>query len=427
MEVRFYEKVADELLDFAVIVAKARGKWVFCKHRERDTYEVPGGHREPGESIWECACRELYEETGAVSYHMEPVSVYSVTDGPAGAGETFGMLYYAEIVSFEEELHSEIEKIILTEQMVEAWTYPQIQPLLMQQVQKQVKKLEFVSKEFVDKGWSADKKYKALTADGSKYLLRITPAEKSSNRPEMFRLQKKVAELGINMCSPIEFGTCAEGVYTVQTWIDGVDAEAMMPCFRECEQYDYGYEAGRTLRRIHSIPAPEGQPDWEMRFNRKMDRKIEMYRECPVQFEGAEHMIAYIEANRHLLKNRPQSFQHGDYHIGNMMIEKGRLVIIDFDRFDYGDPWEEFNRIVWCAQKVPVFATGMVEGYFGGAVPEEFWKLLALYISSNMLSSIPWAIPFGEKEINTMLNQAKDVLAWYDNMKNPIPTWYRGN
>ena len=58
------------------------------------------------------------------------------------------------------------------------------------------------------------------------------------------------------------------------------------------------------------------------------------------------------------------------------------------------------------------------------AVPMEFWRLLALYISSNMLSSIPWAIPFGEGEITTMLNQARDVLAWYDNMKNPVPTWY---
>lgn len=54
----------------------------------------------------------------------------------------------------------------------------------------------------------------------------------------------------------------------------------------------------------------------------------------------------------------------------------------------------------------------------------DFWKLLALYISSNMLSSIPWAIPFGDGEIQTMLNQAKDVLCWHDNMQNPVPTWY---
>ena len=71
-----------------------------------------------------------------------------------------------------------------------------------------------------------------------------------------------------------------------------------------------------------------------------------------------------------------------------------------------------------------MFASGIINGYFDNEVPLEFWKLLALYISSNMLSSIPWAIPFGEGEVDTMLNQAKDVLSWYNNMRNPVPTWY---
>ena len=45
-KVKFYDSVSDELLKFAVIISKTQGKWVFCKHKERDTYEVPGGHRE---------------------------------------------------------------------------------------------------------------------------------------------------------------------------------------------------------------------------------------------------------------------------------------------------------------------------------------------------------------------------------------------
>ena len=107
-----------------------------------------------------------------------------------------------------------------------------------------------------------------------------------------------------------------------------------------------------------------------------------------------------------------------------MIGRDGRLYIIDFNRNDFGDPWEEFNRIVWCAQKAPVFAAGMVDGYFDGEVPLDFWKLLALYISSNTLSSVCWAIPMGQDEVKTMLAQARDVLFWYDNMRNPIPKWY---
>lgn len=66
MKVKFHETVDDKLLKFAVIISKHNGKWVFCKHKERNTYEIPGGHREPNEPILETAKRELSEETGAL-------------------------------------------------------------------------------------------------------------------------------------------------------------------------------------------------------------------------------------------------------------------------------------------------------------------------------------------------------------------------
>ncbi|MDE7046247.1 MAG: aminoglycoside phosphotransferase family protein, partial [Acetatifactor sp.] len=89
--------------------------------------------------------------------------------------------------------------------------------------------LKFISKEPVDKGWSCDKKYCVTTADGTKYLLRITPEAKSASRWDMFRMQQKVADLGIPMCRSVEIGRCDEGVYILQTWIDGKDAEAVGP------------------------------------------------------------------------------------------------------------------------------------------------------------------------------------------------------
>ena len=287
--------------------------------------------------------------------------------------------------------------------------------------------LNFISKKPINKGWSSDKKYCVTTADGVKYLLRVSSQEKSVNRANLFRLQQQVADLGVSICKPVEFGKWDKGVYTLETWIDGKDAEEVIPYIADSKKHAYGLEAGRILKRIHSIPPPEDQPDWELRFNQKINNKIKMYKECPIKFDGAENILAYIESNRHLLAIRPQSFQHRDYHIGNMMIENDKIVIIDFDRYDFGDPWEEFNRIVWCAQCSPLFASGIVNGYFDNKVPLRFWKLLALYISSNMLSSIPWAISFGENEVKTMLNQAKDVLGWYNNMQNVVPTWYVKN
>lgn len=134
LKVKFYEAVDDALLEFAVIISKHNGKWVFCKHKERDTYEVPGGHREANEDILNTAKRELAEETGAVDFSIVPVCVYSVTGknrvNETGK-ETFGMLFFAEIGSFEVELHSEMEEVCLFNELPTEWTYPLIQPLLI--------------------------------------------------------------------------------------------------------------------------------------------------------------------------------------------------------------------------------------------------------------------------------------------------------
>ena len=285
-----------------------------------------------------------------------------------------------------------------------------------------------VSRTLIDKGWSGDQKYCAVTADGQKYLLRITAPERAHRFYLGYLRMQEAAALGISMCLPIEFGECPEGTYALHSWIDGVDADAYIPALPCQQQFAYGLDAGRILRKLHSLPAPADAPEWESRFNAKIDRKISMYEACPLKYENGNAFLTFIARNRHLLSGRPQSYQHGDYHIGNMMIGKnGVLTIIDFDRDDFGDPWEEFNRIVWCAQAAPSFASGMVDGYFGGEVPMEFWKLLALYICSNTLSSLPWAIPFGDNEIATMENQAAQVLEWYNGMQNVVPTWYQSN
>ena len=137
MVVKFYDTVEDKLLKFAVIVAKSKGKWVFCKHKERDTYECPGGHREAGEKIDDAARRELYEEPGAIDYTIEPSCIYSVTAPDNFNGvETFGKLYFADITKFEAELHSEIEKIELFDELPTKWTYPHIQPILLKEVER---------------------------------------------------------------------------------------------------------------------------------------------------------------------------------------------------------------------------------------------------------------------------------------------------
>ena len=133
LQVKFYEQTEDARLRFAVVITKSNGKWVLCKHHLRDTWEIPGGHREPGETILEAAKRELYEETGAVDFQINPICVYSVVKN---GEESFGMLYEAQVALFEAELHSEIERICFFDELPENWTYPLIQPLLIKEYKR---------------------------------------------------------------------------------------------------------------------------------------------------------------------------------------------------------------------------------------------------------------------------------------------------
>ncbi|ADY55286.1 NUDIX hydrolase [Syntrophobotulus glycolicus DSM 8271] len=121
--------VPDELLKFAVIAARAEGKWIFCRHKERNTYEIPGGHRETGEAIADTAKRELYEETGALKFKLAPLGVYSVdNDGQI----TYGKLFYAEVQKFGELPEDfEIGEVVFSDTLPQELTYPAIQPYLL--------------------------------------------------------------------------------------------------------------------------------------------------------------------------------------------------------------------------------------------------------------------------------------------------------
>lgn len=117
-EMKFHdlESVEDKLLNRVVVVCKYKNKWVFCKQKERDTWEIPGGHIEEGENWLEAAKRELYEETGASKFEIKPICLYSISK--------YGILCYAIIEEFSDLPESEIEKIDFFDNIPENITYP---------------------------------------------------------------------------------------------------------------------------------------------------------------------------------------------------------------------------------------------------------------------------------------------------------------
>ena len=60
------DRIAGSLdgIGYVAIQSKYQGKWVLSFHRDRQRWECPGGHVEPGEKPVAAAVREVEEESG---------------------------------------------------------------------------------------------------------------------------------------------------------------------------------------------------------------------------------------------------------------------------------------------------------------------------------------------------------------------------
>jgi 8-oxo-dGTP diphosphatase len=132
MKVEFHKLDDSVELKFSVIVAKDDNGYVCVRHKDRDTWEAPGGHLEHGETPRAAAERELKEETGAVSFLLDEVCNYSVRVGNAIA---YGRLCFAEIFEYSGSLDFETAEIKSFSSLPKNLTYPEILPLLLIKVE----------------------------------------------------------------------------------------------------------------------------------------------------------------------------------------------------------------------------------------------------------------------------------------------------
>lgn len=286
----------------------------------------------------------------------------------------------------------------------------------------------WVSIEKLTKGWSVDTKYVVVDKEGNKFLLRITSMDLYEKKAKQFKVLKEVEKLGLNASRPICFGQLNETeLYTVLTWLDGEDAEVAVTKLTEKEAYDLGVEAGKVLKVLHKIPVDtESEMSWFEKYQTKMVRKLKALEECPVEVPNKDMLKDYVTKNMHLIENRAQTFTHADFHVGNLIVHEGKIGVIDFDKNVIADPYDEFKPYIWNVRASEYFETGLLNGYFDNKIPDDFFPILALYSAEYLISFIPWALKFGGEQVEKGLKIHDDIMKWYDNFNNIVPTWYKG-
>lgn len=114
---------------YVVILASTEESWIFVRNKQRTTWELPGGHIEPNESVNDAAKRELFEETGAIEFKLTALLDYSVETDVA---KSSGRVFIAQEITLGPLPDSEIAEISFFKNLPENLTYPLIQPILFE-------------------------------------------------------------------------------------------------------------------------------------------------------------------------------------------------------------------------------------------------------------------------------------------------------
>ena len=277
------------------------------------------------------------------------------------------------------------------------------------------------------KGWSGDKKYILEGRDGERYILRLSDPGLYEKKKDQFELLKKIGTLGLFCSRPVGFGTAADGtVYMLLSYLEGEDGGTAVSALTDDSAYTIGIEAGRVLRKLHSVEIPTQKlTGWE-RYLNKMPRKIAALQACGYELPMQEKILKYYTDNHELMKDRPLVLCHGDYHLGNMIVKDGKIGIIDFDKNGAADPYDDLKPFCWNVMVSEWFETGLINGYFYNDIPSDFWQILKFYTAESLISHLPWALKFGETEVKTAYIVAENQMIWYGNFDRDIPTWYKG-
>lgn len=259
---------------------------------------------------------------------------------------------------------------------------------------------------------ASEKKFYIETMHGVKRLLRITPIKDYKWVRDDDRAYEYMATVGVNVSRQVSEGFFGDGafVYQLWTWIDGEDLSVALPRMSHAEQFAVGVKFGEAARKIHSLPPMNTPEPWEIRYRCRVQDKIQSYNKSYTKSKSRDLLVQYLQDNQELLDNRPTAFIKGDWNTGNLMITPDdKIWVIDRGE-DSGDPWSEFWEMPDAANPLSHFYTGQIKGYFDGDPPIEYFKLLSYYIALGTLEWYP--------------DNSKYVLDWFDDMRNPIPTWY---
>ncbi|WP_157842720.1 aminoglycoside phosphotransferase family protein [Bacillus alkalisoli] len=277
----------------------------------------------------------------------------------------------------------------------------------------------------IKKGFSSDKKYVVTTKSKREFLVKLADAKEFTRKEKEFNVHVQAFNQNVKTNEPIIFRKHNDYCLSVFSYIKGLDASEVLPRLSVEEQYNIGYSAGKELRKIHTIK-PNHSMNWYEERKSKYERYWSQYQDSNVRLEGMDKIHTFIMDNLSLIIGRPISIQHDDFQVNNIIIENNKYAgVIDFNRFDIGDPIHDFYKLGQFSREVSVpFSVGQIDGYYENNVPNHFWELYNLYIAMIIVPSIVWSVKVTPQLVDEMLIRLQNMINDQETFSSPIPKWY---
>ncbi|MCR6852565.1 aminoglycoside phosphotransferase family protein [Paenibacillus jamilae] len=283
----------------------------------------------------------------------------------------------------------------------------------------------------ISKGFSFDEKYKIELESGASYFIKVCDSSYFERKQEEYEYMQQLDSLHIPMPKLIHFISLTKFNKCVQVfeWIDGLDGEDILRTLSTEEQYRAGKKAGEVLKKIHLVEKEDKSNSWEMSIWSKYERYLEALKEYEVDFFRLNTVIDFVGNHNDLLKNRPIVFLHDDFHPANIMIDQNEFrAVIDFARFDIGDPIHDFYKVALFTTNISKpFAVGQVHGYCGGEPSLHFWKLYTLYAAMTFPADIVWTNRSTPHLVDDMKERLNGILEDHNDFSSYIPKWYQSS
>lgn len=191
--------------------------------------------------------------------------------------------------------------------------------------------------------------------------------------------------------------------------------------------YSIGKKVGRALKSLHQYPLSAKQIA-------KGKKRDEIFVLRLSEYLNSKHRLPHDEQTIDILCQRFNKFKcqrpvlrYGNLNIDNIFIDNNLQIIFKPSSSSIiGDPYEDLALLeFYNSQGFDIFISGVIDGYFYGKVPAEFWVNFALF-------SAFYSLYKSSKIINKHPDQALDMLLNFKKIKDdfanftrPMAKWYK--